>query len=74
MFLTFQKKVFDQQERETKLKNWISDDVDNSPPSSPPLRRPTSKPVDEDLYKISPGLLYAKAKKVQPHTPFTFFF
>ncbi|WVZ05323.1 hypothetical protein V8G54_018669 [Vigna mungo] len=67
------KKVFDQQERETKLKNWISDDVDNSPPSSPPLRRRTSKPVDEDLYKISPGLLYAKAKKVQPHTPFTFF-
>ncbi|BAT84230.1 hypothetical protein VIGAN_04154200 [Vigna angularis var. angularis] len=57
------KKVFDQHERETKLKNWISDDVDNSPPSSPPSRRPTSKPVDEDLYKISPGLLYAKAKK-----------
>ncbi|KAL5165539.1 hypothetical protein HKD37_18G050654 [Glycine soja] len=56
-------KVVDQHEKETKLKNWISDDVDSEPPSPTPLPRPTSKPVDEDLYKISPGLLYAKAKK-----------
>jgi len=63
--------VLDQHEKETKLKNWISD-VDSEPPITTPLPRPTSKPVDEDLYKISPGLLYAKAKKVQPHTPFAF--
>jgi len=72
VFLTFQTKVLDQHEKETKLKNWISD-VDSEPPSSPPLARPTSKPVDEDLYKISPGLLYAKAKKVQTQHTFYFF-
>lgn len=55
--------VVDQHEKETKLKNWISDDVDSESPSPTPLPRPTSKPVDEDLYKISPGLVYAKAKK-----------
>lgn len=68
MFLTFQANVVDQHEKETKLKNWISDDVDSESPSPTPLPRPTSKPVDEDLYKISPGLVYAKAKKVQPYT------
>ncbi|RDX85219.1 hypothetical protein CR513_33622, partial [Mucuna pruriens] len=55
-------KVLDQHEKETKLKNWISD-VDSEPHSPSPRPRPASKPVDEDLYKISPGLLYAKAKK-----------
>ncbi|CAJ1778382.1 unnamed protein product [Sphenostylis stenocarpa] len=55
-------RMLDQHEKETKLKNWMSD-VDSEPPSPTPLPRPTSKPVDEDLYKISPGLLYAKAKK-----------
>ncbi|KAL2336755.1 hypothetical protein Fmac_011201 [Flemingia macrophylla] len=54
--------VLDQHEKETKLKNWISD-VDSEHASPTSLPRPTSKPVDEDLYKISPGLLYAKAKK-----------
>ncbi|XP_021907377.1 uncharacterized protein LOC110821744 [Carica papaya] len=35
------------------------------PPPPPPamMQRPTPKPVDEDLYKISPELLYAKTKK-----------
>ncbi|KAK8506019.1 hypothetical protein V6N13_002674 [Hibiscus sabdariffa] len=28
-----------------------------------PMSKPTPKPVDEDLYKISPDLLYAKTKK-----------
>ena len=39
-------------------------------PTTPP--RPTPKPVDEDLYKISPELLYAKNKKVEPQNPFLF--
>ncbi|KAK7395479.1 hypothetical protein VNO78_16038 [Psophocarpus tetragonolobus] len=55
-------KVVEQNEKETKLKNWMSD-VDSEPPRPNPPPRRTSKPVDEDLYKISPGLLYAKAKK-----------
>ena len=37
-------------------------------PPPPPARRnkapPPPKPVDEDLYKISPDLLYARTKKV----------
>ncbi|KAK8498491.1 hypothetical protein V6N11_065967 [Hibiscus sabdariffa] len=33
-------------------------------PAPMPMPRPTPKPVDEDLYKISPELLYAKTKKV----------
>ncbi|PPS11292.1 hypothetical protein GOBAR_AA09355 [Gossypium barbadense] len=37
-------------------------DVKESP-SPTPLHRPTPKPVDEDLYKISPHLLYAKPRK-----------
>lgn len=55
-------KVRDQQEKEAKKKNWVSD-VNVEPPSPTTLPRPTPKPVDEDLYKISPGLLYAKTKK-----------
>ncbi|KAK8631119.1 hypothetical protein V6N13_079882 [Hibiscus sabdariffa] len=31
-------------------------------PNPAPMPRPTPKPVDEDLYKISPDLLYAYAK------------
>ncbi|XP_061351856.1 uncharacterized protein LOC133296807 isoform X2 [Gastrolobium bilobum] len=55
-------KVRDQHEKETKKKNWVSDmDIDS--PSPIALPRSTPKPVDEDLYQISPGLLYAKAKK-----------
>ncbi|GKU85917.1 hypothetical protein SLEP1_g517 [Rubroshorea leprosula] len=32
-------------------------------PPTPPRTRPAPKPVDEDLYKISPELLYAKPRK-----------
>lgn len=40
--------------------------TDLKEPLSPaaPMPRPTPKPVDEDLYKISPELLYSKNKKV----------
>ncbi|XP_019450067.1 PREDICTED: uncharacterized protein LOC109352511 [Lupinus angustifolius] len=50
-----------QQENETKKKNWVRDVNVVEPPI--PLPRPTPKPVDEDLYKISPGLIYQKTKK-----------
>lgn len=43
---------------------WVDSDDLKEPPSPPPMHRPTPKPVDEDLYKISPELLYAKHKKV----------
>ncbi|GAV70748.1 AvrRpt-cleavage domain-containing protein [Cephalotus follicularis] len=48
-----------------KQQNWVVSDVKEppSPPSPTPLSRPTPKPVDEDLYKISPDLLYSKTKK-----------
>ncbi|GMN50207.1 hypothetical protein TIFTF001_019367 [Ficus carica] len=44
--------------------SWVSDDVKEAP-SPPPehVHRLTPKPVDEDLYKISPELLYVKHKK-----------
>lgn len=66
MLLTFQAKVHDQQEKETKRKNWVNN-VDIEP------TRPTPKPIDEDLYKISPEVIYAKVKKVQPLTPLLLF-
>lgn len=66
MLLTFQAKVRDQQEKETKRKNWVNN-VDIEP------TRPTPKPIDEDLYKISPEVIYAKVKKVQPLTPLLLF-
>ncbi|KAE9617963.1 hypothetical protein Lal_00037862 [Lupinus albus] len=51
-------KVREQQEKEAKKKNWVRDmNVVE------PLPRPKPKPVDEDLYKISPGLIYDKTKK-----------
>lgn len=34
--------------------------------SSSPLPRPNPKHVDEDLHNISPELLYAKPKNVEP--------
>ncbi|KAI3418281.1 uncharacterized protein J3R85_013887 [Psidium guajava] len=44
-----------------KEKSWASDFKE---PTSPPfVTRPAPKPVDEDLYKISPELLYAESKK-----------
>jgi hypothetical protein len=42
-----------------KKQNWVKE-----PPSPTPMSRPTTKPVDEDLYKISPDLLYVKTRKV----------
>ncbi|KAB2636642.1 hypothetical protein D8674_027205 [Pyrus ussuriensis x Pyrus communis] len=48
--------------KEAKEESWVVSDV-KEPPSPPPRHRPTPKPVDEDLYKISPDLLYAKSKK-----------
>ncbi|KAF5446482.1 hypothetical protein F2P56_032109 [Juglans regia] len=49
--------------KEDKKKSWVSADVVEPPASPTPLPRPTPKPVDEDLYKISPELLYAKPRK-----------
>ncbi|XP_015892355.1 uncharacterized protein LOC107426636 [Ziziphus jujuba] len=50
--------------KEAKNQNWVSDDdVVKEPPSPLPVHRPTPKPVDEDLYKISPESLFAKHKK-----------
>ncbi|KAL3725047.1 uncharacterized protein LOC104456490 [Eucalyptus grandis] len=47
--------------KEGKEKSWASDFQE---PMSPPfVSRPTPKPVDEDLYKISPELLYTEPKK-----------
>ncbi|XVF81284.1 hypothetical protein PTKIN_Ptkin15bG0143200 [Pterospermum kingtungense] len=50
--------------KEGKKQRWeeVVSDV-KEPPSTTPVGRPTPKPVDEDLYKISPDLLYAKPKK-----------
>ncbi|GMI73476.1 hypothetical protein like AT5G48500 [Hibiscus trionum] len=42
---------------DTKKQRW------EEAPNPRPRPRPTPKPVDEDLYKISPDLLYAKPKK-----------
>ncbi|KAK8717855.1 hypothetical protein V6N13_045108 [Hibiscus sabdariffa] len=37
-----------------------------------PMAKPTPKPVDEDLYKISPDLLYARTKKAGSTPPLIF--
>ncbi|XP_062172626.1 uncharacterized protein LOC133878133 [Alnus glutinosa] len=54
-------KVRDPYVKEAKKESWVG--CVEEPPSPAPVRRPTPKPVDEDLYKISPELLYAKRKK-----------
>ncbi|CAJ2664728.1 unnamed protein product [Trifolium pratense] len=51
-------KVRSQHEKDMKKQNWVKE-----PPSPTPMSRPTPKPVDEDLYKISPDLLYVKTRK-----------
>ncbi|RDY07494.1 hypothetical protein CR513_08383 [Mucuna pruriens] len=57
-------KVRCQHEKEAKKQNWVSNVKELPSPTSPiPMPRPTPKPVDEDLYKISPELLYAKTRK-----------
>ncbi|KAH8517591.1 hypothetical protein Peur_049004 [Populus x canadensis] len=49
---------------EKREQSWaVTSDVKESPSPPPMSTRPTPKPVDEDLYKISPELLYAKTKK-----------
>ncbi|WVZ16325.1 hypothetical protein V8G54_009307 [Vigna mungo] len=56
-------KVRCQHEKEAKKQNWVSNVKELSSPTNP-IPRPKPKPVDEDLYKISPELLYAKTRKV----------
>uniref|UniRef100_A0A2N9H4M7 RIN4 pathogenic type III effector avirulence factor Avr cleavage site domain-containing protein n=1 Tax=Fagus sylvatica TaxID=28930 RepID=A0A2N9H4M7_FAGSY len=63
-------KVRDPYVKEAKKQSWSGDLMEPPSPTTPP--RPTPKPVDEDLYKISPELLYAKNKKVEPQNPFLF--
>lgn len=58
-----QNKTRHPQVKEAKEQSWVVGEV-KEPPSPPPRPRPNPKPVDEDLYRISPELLYAKAKKV----------
>ncbi|XVF32075.1 hypothetical protein REPUB_Repub17cG0050600 [Reevesia pubescens] len=56
-------KVRESHAKEGKKQSWeVCSDV-KEPPSPTPMGRPTPKPVDEDLYKISPELLFAKPKK-----------
>lgn len=59
MIYELQEKAGSQHEKDMKKQNWVKE-----PPSPIPISRPTPKPVDEDLYKISPDLLYAKTRKV----------
>jgi len=58
-----QEKVRCQHEKGAKKQNWVSN-VKELPSPTSPIPRPKPKPVDEDLYKISPELLYAKTRKV----------
>ncbi|CAJ1949690.1 unnamed protein product [Sphenostylis stenocarpa] len=51
-----------QHEKEAKKQSWVSN-VRELPSPTSPIPRPKPKPVDEDLYKISPELLYAKTRK-----------
>ncbi|AES79021.1 hypothetical protein MtrunA17_Chr7g0234391 [Medicago truncatula] len=56
-------KVTDKHEKEIKKKNWVSKmDIELKPNPQPNLI-PTSLPIEEDLYNISPHLPYAKVKK-----------
>ncbi|XP_019464386.1 PREDICTED: uncharacterized protein LOC109362813 [Lupinus angustifolius] len=55
-------KVHDQYEKEAKKQNWVNNVKKQLSPTHH-IPRPTPKPVDEDLYKISPELLYAKTRK-----------
>ena len=65
-----QTKVRQSQVKEGKKQSWEVSDVE--PQSPTPLPRPTPKPIDEDLYKISPAFLYSKAKKVSSTLPLKF--
>lgn len=52
-----------EKETDGKGSKWEVGDF-KEPPSPTFAPRQNPKPVDEDLYKISPDLLYAKTKKV----------
>ena len=67
----FQTKVRQSHVKEGKKQSWEVSDV-KEPLSPIPLPKRTPKPVDEDLYKISPELLYAKPKKVGSTLPLKF--
>ncbi|XP_012084949.1 uncharacterized protein LOC105644263 isoform X1 [Jatropha curcas] len=60
-------KVRQSREKEEKRQeNWAVGDVKEAPSPNNnfmAMSRPTPKPVDEDLYKIPPELLYQKPKK-----------
>lgn len=69
-----QKKVGESHVKEGKKQRWeVSEEKAAAAAASPiVVAKPTPKPVDEDLYKISPELLYAKPKKVGSTLPFIF--
>ncbi|MED6197998.1 hypothetical protein PIB30_061995 [Stylosanthes scabra] len=58
---TTKAKVGDQNEKERRKKNCVRSDNETLSPTT--MKRPNPKPVDEDLYKISPALLYQNTKK-----------
>lgn len=49
--------------KEATKRGWVECDMKEPPSPMPALPRQTPKPVDEDLYKISPELLHAKPRK-----------
>ncbi|CAK8560099.1 unnamed protein product [Lathyrus sativus] len=51
-------KLRSQNEKDEKNQNWMNNVMNEAA-----MSRPTPKPVDEDLYKISPDLLYVKTTK-----------
>ncbi|XP_039001017.1 uncharacterized protein LOC120127082 [Hibiscus syriacus] len=58
-------KVGQKHVKDGKKQGWEVSDVKQPAmtASSIPMSKPTPKPVDEDLYKISPDLLYPETKK-----------
>ncbi|XP_065876054.1 uncharacterized protein [Euphorbia lathyris] len=61
MIVVPRRKAKIRQSRVKDEKNWVKEEAPNTKTST--MARPTPKPVDEDLYKIPPELLYAKPKK-----------
>ncbi|XP_012492179.1 uncharacterized protein LOC105804218 isoform X1 [Gossypium raimondii] len=59
------KKVGESHVKEGKKQRWeVSEEKAAAATSPIVMAKPTPKPVDEDLYKISPDLLYPKPKKL----------
>ncbi|KAE9463667.1 hypothetical protein C3L33_04394, partial [Rhododendron williamsianum] len=50
--------------KEAEKEEWAACDVKEPPSPVAPQPRKAPKPVDEDLYRISPELLRAKSKRV----------